>query len=249
MALEPKELFGDAVTQTPNLRAFPYEGGIKPGTLAAISGAPELPHLTPLAWDGSNEEWAVWADDVTEEVYVITANATPATDGTFTLSIDGETTAAIDHDADDATIQAALEALSNVAPGDVTVVDGSGGLGSASGTATITFGGAYSGVAVVVTADFGNLTGNTHVLSNPADGAGSATDQIDGFLWKPDADGQATSATGEVLVQVLRRGQVHHDDVPLPTTSSQTQPGLTAALKDQRLRTLGLDIVGVAGIH
>lgn len=250
MALEPKELFGPAVAQTPNLRAFPYEGGIKPGKLGILSGAPVLPHLTPLAYDEGAAEWAVWDDTVAQEVYTITSNATPATAGDFTLSVDGETTAAIAFDATAAAVQAALEALSNIAPGDVVAVQTAGtDLGDASAVVTLTFGGAYSGVAVVLTADFSGLTGNAHVLANPTDGSGSATDQIDGFLWVPNAEGQASSATGEVLVQVLRRGQVHHDDVPVPTTSSQSQAGLTAALKSQELRKLGLDIVGVAGIH
>lgn len=46
------------------------------------------------------------------------------TGGTFTLTIDGETTAAIDFDADAASVQAALEALSTVGSGGVTVTGG-----------------------------------------------------------------------------------------------------------------------------
>ncbi|MCH8118430.1 MAG: flagellar filament capping protein FliD [Planctomycetes bacterium] len=44
-----------------------------------------------------------------------------ATGGTFTLTYDGQTTAAIDRGASTAQIQAALEALSNVEAGDITV--------------------------------------------------------------------------------------------------------------------------------
>jgi flagellar hook-associated protein 2 len=44
-----------------------------------------------------------------------------ATDGTFTLTYDGQTTAAIDRGASTAQIQDALEALSNVEAGDITV--------------------------------------------------------------------------------------------------------------------------------
>lgn len=43
------------------------------------------------------------------------------TGGTFTLTWSGQTTAAIAFNADAATVQAALEALSNIAPGDVSV--------------------------------------------------------------------------------------------------------------------------------
>jgi len=46
---------------------------------------------------------------------------TPATGGTFTLTYEGETTAAIAYDASTGAIQAALEALSNVDSGDITV--------------------------------------------------------------------------------------------------------------------------------
>lgn len=66
---------------------------------------------------------------------------TDTTDGTFTLTFDGQTTAGIAYDATAAAVQTALEALSNIAPGDVTV---SGGPLPAS-SVTIAFGGAYEG--------------------------------------------------------------------------------------------------------
>ncbi len=66
MALTPKELFGSAVTQTPNLRAFPEENGIAVGTLGNIAGAPTLPHLTPLTYAAN--EWLPWADVDTTKV-------------------------------------------------------------------------------------------------------------------------------------------------------------------------------------
>jgi hypothetical protein len=97
-------------------------------------------------------------------VYVITANAVTATAGDFTLTVNGETTAVIAFNAAAATILAALEALAAVVPGDVTVVDGGGGLASNNGTATITF---TDDLDWVVTADFSGLTGNPHVLTNP----------------------------------------------------------------------------------
>lgn len=69
------------------------------------------------------------------EVQVLTTTQA-ASNGTFTLTYEGETTAAIADDADAATIQAALEALSTVGPGDV-VVAGAGP--SQLGTTTFTF--------------------------------------------------------------------------------------------------------------
>ena len=56
----------------------------------------------------------------------ITVNATA---GTFTLSFDGQTTSPIAFDASATAVQAELEGLSNLAPGDVIVSGGPGGAG------------------------------------------------------------------------------------------------------------------------
>jgi len=248
MATQPDDLIGTPEYQVQPLRCFPAHDGIRPGKLAQFGSDTELPNLTPLAFDQTNDQWAVFDDSVTQEVYTITSNSTPATAGTFTLSIDGET-ATVDFDATAAEIQTALEGLSNIAPGDVTcVATAEADLGVADAVVTITFGGNYSGVAVAITADFSGLTGNVHVLANTANGSGADTDQIDGFLWAP-AEPHTALAAGETIIQVFRAGSVHHDDVPLPTTSSQTQAGLTAALKDQSLRMKNIEVLGLEGAH
>lgn len=73
--------------------------------------------------------------------------------GTFTLTFQGEETAAIAYDASAATIQTALEALSNIAAGDVSV-------GGASPTWTVEFQQAYANVNVpLLTGDGSSLTG------------------------------------------------------------------------------------------
>lgn len=105
-----------------------------------------------------------------DEVYVITAAATTATGGTFTLTHEGNTTTDIAHDADDDTIKAALVALGSIGADDVTVVDGGGGLASNDGTVTITFGENLGGQPVTLTADFADLEGDVHVLSNSNNG-------------------------------------------------------------------------------
>lgn len=71
-----------------------------------------------------------------------------ATGGTFTLTLNGETTTALDFDDDSATIQAALVALASVSSGDVTV--------TGDGPHTITLAG-----------DLANSSGNT-LTSDPA---------------------------------------------------------------------------------
>lgn len=79
-----------------------------------------------------------------------------ATGGTYTLTFDGQTTGNIAYNASAATIQSALEALSNLAPGDVTVAFPS------SGVFTITFGGAYVGLNVpLITSNASSLTGSS----------------------------------------------------------------------------------------
>lgn len=73
--------------------------------------------------------------------------------GTFTLTFDGQTTASIAYNASAATLQAALEGLSNLAPGDVSVVE------NGSGDWTVEFTGAHAGLNVpLLIGDGANLT-------------------------------------------------------------------------------------------
>jgi flagellar capping protein FliD len=72
---------------------------------------------------------------ITAEVQVLTTTQA-ANNGTFTLTYEGQTTAPISYDADAATIQAALEALSSIEEGDITV-EGNGP--SVLGQTTFTF--------------------------------------------------------------------------------------------------------------
>lgn len=89
------------------------------------------------------------------EVVTLT-EGTNITAGTFTLTFDGETTAAIQHDATASAIQTALEALSNINPGDVVVT---GGI-LTTNPVVITFGGQYAGENVpAITSAQGSLTG------------------------------------------------------------------------------------------
>ena len=69
------------------------------------------------------------------------------TGGTWTITFNGQTTSGIAHNASAATVQAALEALSNIAPGDVTVTRTDEAWTESGGalipTYTVAFGGAY----------------------------------------------------------------------------------------------------------
>lgn len=100
----------------------------------------------------------------TNEVQTITISATG---GTFTITYSGQTTSAIAYNATAATVQAALEALSNIAVGDVSVT------GSAGGPYSIEFIGTLGlqNVAAVTT-NAGSLTGGagTAVVATPTPG-------------------------------------------------------------------------------
>lgn len=93
----------------------------------------------------------------TNEVQTITITGTP-TGGTFTLTYAGQTTSGIAYNAAAGAVQSALEALNNLAPGDVVVTGGPG-----PGTPWVaTFGGtlAVQDVALM-TAGSAGLTGGT----------------------------------------------------------------------------------------
>ena len=101
----------------------------------------------------------------TNEVQTIGLGA--ATAGTITITFAGQTTAAIAYNANAAAIQAALEALSNVDPGDIVVTGG-----PFPATATLTFSGAnYSGQNVAqITAAGTGLTGGTITIATTTEG-------------------------------------------------------------------------------
>jgi hypothetical protein len=120
---------------------------------------------------------------LTNEVQTATITGSP-TGGTFTLTFSGQTTAAIAYNATAAAVQTALEALSNINPGDVTVT------GAAGGPYTLTWGGQYLGENVAqptATASFtgGSTPGVTIATTTAGGAAGSAsgTQNFAGFLF------------------------------------------------------------------
>jgi hypothetical protein len=120
------------------------------------------------------------------EVQTVTITGTP-TGGTFTLTFDGETTAAIAFNANAAAVQTALLALTNLDTGDVTVTGGPG-----PGTPyVITFGADYAGQNVgPVTASGAGLTGGTTpavtvAQTTPGSAASASSFGLD--LWHEDS--------------------------------------------------------------
>jgi hypothetical protein len=89
------------------------------------------------------------------EVQTVTISGAPS-GGTFTLTYAGQTTSAIAYNATAAAVEDALEALSNIEPGDVAVT------GSAGGPYTVTFAGLLAATNVAaMTASGASLTGGT----------------------------------------------------------------------------------------
>lgn len=108
------------------------------------------------------------------EVQRITITGGP-TGGTFTLTFNSQTTAGIAYNAVASAVQSALEALSNINPGDVIV----GGGPLPGSFVTVTFAGQYAGTDVPqMTANSASLTGGTTptatITTTTAGGTGNA---------------------------------------------------------------------------
>lgn len=106
---------------------------------------------------GYGESLTVTCNTAANEVQTLTITGTP-TGGTFTLTFQGQTTAAIAYNASAATVATALVALSNIDSGEVT-----GGGGALPGTpVTLTFSGRFAGGDVpMIMANGAGLTGGT----------------------------------------------------------------------------------------
>jgi len=249
MAIRNDSLFGAEVPRTQALRAFPSHDGIRPGTLAIQGSAATLPSLTPLYYDTAAATWKIWVGD-TNEVNTITANATAATAGTFTLTVNGVVSAAIAFDATAAAVQAALEAMAGIGVGQVTAVATTGAnLGVNSAVVTLTWGGTLAGQDITITIQTGGLTGNVHALATTTAGGtnpAGVTGEIDGFIWAPD-DAHVPSTTEETTIQVFRAGSIHAADIPPPTGTSRTD--LNEALRESSLREKNIEITGLSGVY
>lgn len=242
MALQSEELFGSPVSQTANLRAYPDQDGVRPGQLEQLGADALLAHLIPMQQNPAGT-YRVWGQAIiVDQVTTLTAASTTATDGTYTLTVDGETTGNLNHDDAAAVIQAALEALGVVDLGDVVVVDSGGGLASDDGVATMTWSG-RPGEDIAVSATF-NLTGADHVLAEATAGSGAGgSSEIDALLWAPGDPHQGLLA-GETLMQRFLAGIVHAADVPLP--AGESQGDLDTALKSMLLRQKGIKVQGLS---
>lgn len=169
---------------------------------------------------GSNSGYAVPLVTKANEVKTITITGTP-TGGTFTLTLDGETTAAIAYNAVAATVLTAIEGLSNVDSGAAVVTGGPG-----PGTAwVVTFSGTqYLGADVPAMTATSSLTGGTSpaiaVTTSTGGGSGvtDGSDILAGFLAFPK---KVLSTDTVVHCPVLETGRVIVANLPIALSAAQ----------------------------
>lgn len=188
----PPKTYTGTLDATTALAAFPT-GLVKGGTVLGKMTVGAVNRFGPYG-------------GTSEEVQTVTEGGSGLT--SFTLTFSGQTTGSIAAAATAATVQAALEALSNIAPGDVAVT------GNAGGPYTVTFGGAYvdTDVAALTATPTGG-TGTVTIATTTAGGADVATDgrQVAvGFL----LEDVLVRAGANVPIAVVYRGLVYEDRLP-----------------------------------
>lgn len=149
---------------------------------------------------------------VTNEVQTVTVTGAP-TGGTFTLTWSGQTTTALAYNATAAQVQAALVALSNIAPGDVVVT------GATGGPWTLTWGGTQLGENVAAPTATASLTGGTSpgvtIATTTAGDTATASDGTQvfaGFLFTEIAFfPTSTKAAAPIMVH----GQIDPSKLPV----------------------------------
>lgn len=163
--------------------------------VAAVSGKRVAVVNYHLAAAGTNT--VKFTDSITDEVQTLTVTGAP-TGGTFTVTYSGQTTGNIAYNASAATVQTALEALSNIGAGEAVVT------GSAGGPWTVTFAGTLADTNVdAMTTDAALLTGGTTpdvVVATST--AGGSTTNLTGAI--PTVAGSQLVASGSVEEPLFR---------------------------------------------
>jgi hypothetical protein len=152
-----------------------------------------------------------------EEVQTVTEGGSGLT--SFTLTFSGQTTAPIAAGATAAAVRTALEALSNIAVGDVAVT------GDPGGPYTVTFGGALANTNVAqMTATPTGGTGTVTVATQTAGGADSVSDGREVATGHLFEDEKVNAGSTKAGVAMFRHGGVIEANLP-------ANHGLDAAAK------------------
>lgn len=216
MAFGANEQFQELTGVGPGPLVFPES--IQPKVFAAGSGT--IKKCQIVVYNRTTGFWQVYnnADELgTSTVYTLTT-AAALTAGSYTLTIDGETTGAIQYNDVAATIRAAILALGNIDAADIGTIAFSAGTSftQAGGTGfTLTLQGKYKGTAITVTITPTGITGSTIVLTNTVVGAagfnglglaGTPTKPINwGVVWPEDV---VLAAANEVMGNVMMGGKI-----------------------------------------
>lgn len=172
-------------------------------TLAAYPNG--VPSGTPIGIVTATGLAGPYTGDSTDEVQTLTVGGSGLT--SFTLTFGGQTTASIDDAATGADVQAALEALSTIGAGNVSVT------GAAGGVWTVTFKGdlANTNVAQLTTTPTGG-TGTVTAATTTAGGADGSSDGreiLAGFLFTDQ------KAPGDGGWPLLDHGRIRTDLLPI----------------------------------
>lgn len=144
-----------------------------------------------------------------------------ATGGTYDITFDGDNTGNITYAGtagDSATMQAALETLPNISPGDVTVTQGA--TVSNSTTFTLTFGGNYTGLNVPQITVSESLTGGAGTATPATGTAGggsvsSGAETLVGFLYTAVPVPDTADTTIDCAAAMLTHGKVVEANLPI----------------------------------
>jgi hypothetical protein len=129
--------------------SFKAPDTVKRGTISDLQFCSPDPYVQQFLIGGAVIERAA-----VSEVQTVTITGTP-TGGSFTLTFDGQTTASIAFDATNSAVDTALEALSNIGVGEVTVTGGPG----PGSPFTVTFASSLGNVPLMTATS--SLTGGT----------------------------------------------------------------------------------------
>lgn len=202
-------------------------------TLPTVSGT--LTGLTTGGGATSGEAATAYAGTaLVPDPTTLAVDVGTATGGTFTVTVNGETTGAIAYNAATSAVVAALAAIG------YTVTCAKAGT-----VYTITFGALTELLALpTVTGDISGLTGATLTAVATAGTASGGTHKIFGFVHPNPIQ---IHATNDVMGMIMVEGEIHYDEIAALVDSGDLS-ALQTALKDG-LVSKGLIIQGLAGIH
>lgn len=161
-----------------------------------------------MAEDIGGVERAVAIDGYDPTASEIQTVDVDATGGNFQLTFTGQTTANIAWNATAAQLQAALEALSNIAPGDIHVTGGPG-----PAMWTVEFLGTYDGVNVAQMTNTDTLTGGAGTVTNATlrEGAGHSQFDNERMVGVAAVDEEGEAVSGGVKAEIDAYLQAHRE--------------------------------------